>query len=441
MPPYALPLRQCGFLSASGLPPLESGLTMRKEMERDPHAALPDRLLRAYEQTEKGVFISESMLWPGRRSLRLSKDVKAGDVLFYGAMPNESSGWTGRTPPLPDSGEDFHFIWRQEFARANNDRVTQRRYLVGNADRCLWPHLLLSLHGLPRANVEARVDFTAGAHGQSLTFFAKAPIPAYLEELVLDCRFEPFKDSSDEHGVAKGQKRKRDYIGIESEDGADGAPEKRRSAGFDEQTEEMQVTALQTGVAIRLHDSFCALHASGDPIKLKKHTLLWRSTGGRVSRVGFGLQFDVNQDSLLLHLGDDNRWRVRDAATTCAEIAKQRSVDIEDVLLDHVCEGDKGKITRVRHRDEEARHFLFPPAESMLKSAQEGRRFIKTHEEHLGNSIATLAFTVEWNDRKQIIMPIGFGLVVVDEVEVDAGGVCVFGRPQECVDPMSVGGG
>ena len=434
MPSYSLPARQGGFLSGSGLPSLETGLTVRKEVEQEVHTKLPDRLLRAYEQIKQGVFISESKLWPGRRCLRLSQGVNAGEVLFYGGLPDESSGWSGRRPSMPDSGEDFKFIWRQEFTRAKEDRVTQRRYLVGNAERCLWPHLLLPLHGLPGANVEARVDFTAGAHGESLAFIAKAPIPAFVEELVLDCRFEPFTNSSDEHGVAKGQKRKRGDIAMESEQGADGAPEKRTAAGLDQQTEEMQLTALQTGVTIRLHDSFCDLHASGDPIELQKHTLLWRSTGGRVSRNPFGpgLQFDVSEDSLLCLLGDDGHCSVRDAATTCAEIAKQRSVDIAGVLLDHVCEGDVNKITKVRHRDEAARHFFFPPEEGMLQSAKEGTCYIKAHGENFGKRLATLEFQVEWCKRKNVIVPVGFGLVVVvDVVEVAAGGVRVFGRPQD----------
>ena len=71
-------------------------------------------------------------------------------------------------------------IWRQEFMRAKDDRVTQRRYLLGNAERCLWPHLILPLPGIVGANVEARVGFTAGAHGDSLAFVAKTSIQAFV---------------------------------------------------------------------------------------------------------------------------------------------------------------------------------------------------------------------------------------------------------------------
>ena len=41
---------------------------------------------------------------------------------------------------------------------------------------------------------------------------------------------------------------------------------------------------------------------------------------------------------------------------------------------------------------------------------------------------------VEWNQRKKAIWPVGFGLVVIDAVEVAVGGVRVFERPQACVD-------
>ena len=132
MPSYSpLPAPEGGFLSGSGLPSLETGLTVRKEGQQEVHTKLPDRLLRAYEQIKQGVFISESKLWPGRRCLRLSQGVNAGEVLFYGGLPDESSGWSGRRPSVPDSGEDFKFIWRQEFTRAKDDRVTQRRYPSG----------------------------------------------------------------------------------------------------------------------------------------------------------------------------------------------------------------------------------------------------------------------------------------------------------------------
>ena len=60
--------------------------------------------------------------------------------------------------------------------------------------------------------------------------------------------------------------------------------------------------------------------------------------------------------------------------------------------------------------------------------------YINAHGENLGNRLATLAFQVEWSKRKKAIVPVGFGLVVVDVVEVAAGGVRVFGRPQACVD-------
>ena len=107
--------------------------------------ALSDHLLRAYEQVKAGVFISDSMLWPGRSCLRLSKDVNAGEVLFYGGGPSESSGWRGRILPLKESEKECALIWRQEFTRAKEDRVTQRRYLLGNAERCLWPHLIFAI--------------------------------------------------------------------------------------------------------------------------------------------------------------------------------------------------------------------------------------------------------------------------------------------------------
>ena len=178
---------------------LETGLTVRRQADREVHMALPDRLLRAHEQVKRGVLISDSMVWPGRSCLRLSHDVRAGDVFFYGGGPSESSGWSGRLPPLKVSEKENTLIWRQEFTRAKDDRVTQRRYLLGNAERCLWPHLILPLPGIVGANVEARVDFTAGAHGESLAFVAKASIQALVEELILDCRFQSVKSSLDEH--------------------------------------------------------------------------------------------------------------------------------------------------------------------------------------------------------------------------------------------------
>ena len=59
-------------------------------------------------------------------------------------------------------------------------------------------------------------------------------------------------------------------------------------------------------------------------------------------------------------------------------------------------------------------------------------RYIKAHGENFGKRLATLAFQVEWCKRKNVIVPVGFGLVVVvDVVEVAAGGVRVFGRPQD----------
>ena len=204
------------------------------------------------------------------------------------------------------------------------------------------------------------------------------------------------------------------------------------AAGLRSASQEYQLTSLQIGVAIGLHESYRDLRASGEPCEVQKHTLFWQSTGGRFSRtcVGIGLPFDVKEDSLLCLCDEAGQRSVRDAATTCAEIATQRSVGIAGVLLDHVCEGGGSKITKLRHGGEACRCFFFPPAESMLQSAKEGMCYIKAHEQDQGNGLATLAFVVEWSVTKKALVPVGFGLVLVDVVNLVAGGVRVLGRPQ-----------
>ena len=276
------------------------------------------------------------------------------------------------------------------------------------------------------------MDFAAGAHGESLAFIAKASIQAFVEELILYCRFESWKNSPDEHEVATGLKRERD----DTAEPANAAQRCRHNVGgaaaLGPKSEELQLAALQTGVAIGLHESYCDLRASGEPCEVQKHTLLWRSTGGRVSRTssGLGLAFDVNEGSLLCLLGEAGQCCARDAATVCADIATQRSVDIAGILLDHVCEGDGSKIAKLRHRDEAARYFCFPPKEDVLQSAIEGTCCIKAHRQDDGKGLATLAFIVEWSLTKNVLVPVGFGLVLLDAVKLAADSVRVLGRPQ-----------